>query len=382
MNKSSWEIALPYNCAVLAFAAYFMHLLLFRRDKHPGSLELATALWLFGDSFAHIRSETSHAVFFDVSSRFVLATVGWGLCNLVIIQVALHNSSSQWIVRSSRFLRRTVGFTLLLVPFFAFGLWTTQIAQLVFCLRHGCFWTSLHLVKTRPFVLMRSVYAPLVVGFYLIFRIYPELWLLTPWPFFQTEENFRVDLFGQYMAQPIVCLAFFACIESKPLLPGPIRQPRSLERESDHVGFLHLPNLWLLGCVAAAILAVGVFPAFSHTDEASHIDDLALILGAANRELLAKHRLGQQHGARFGGFAYNHSFSTLRTIDPMSNDRAARASAGMVVFLMVMAMTVVVSRSSKRARRDWTSEVWPEVFDPSLGRRGRHPGTNLRAEHF
>ena len=82
---SNWEIALPYNFAVLAFAAYFVHVLV-RREKYPGTLELLAAFCIFGTSLASIRSETSRTVFFEVSCRFALATVGWGLC-------ARHSSS-------------------------------------------------------------------------------------------------------------------------------------------------------------------------------------------------------------------------------------------------------------------------------------------------
>ena len=193
---SNWEIALPYNCAVLSFAAYFVYVLM-GHGKSPGFLELATAVWVFGMSLASIRSETSHTVFFDVSCRFTLATVGWGLCTLFMIQIATRHSTSYWIVLSSRFLRGTVAFTLLFAPLFALGLWNTRVAQLVFCLRYGCFWASLQLVKTKPFAFMNAVYGPVTMGLYLLFRIYPELWLLTPCPFFQRDENFRVDLFGQ-----------------------------------------------------------------------------------------------------------------------------------------------------------------------------------------
>lgn len=126
---SNWEIALPYNFAVLAFAAYFVHVLV-RREKYPGTLELLAAFCIFGTSLASIRSETSRTVFFEVSCRFALATVGWGLCTLLVIQVATRHSTSQWVSLSSRVLGATVGFTLLLAPFFALGLWNASIIRL------------------------------------------------------------------------------------------------------------------------------------------------------------------------------------------------------------------------------------------------------------
>jgi hypothetical protein len=114
---------------------------------------------------------------------------------------------------------------------------------------------------------------------------------------------------------------------------------------------------------------VGVFPAFSRKDEtADRVYNPAISSDAASRELLA------MHGARFGAFDNNFSFPSPPpppTIDVPLDQRADRARAGMAVFLVVAVITVGHSRSSKRARPDWISEVWPEVFDPSsLSRRG------------
>ena len=207
---SNWEIALPYNFAVLALAAYFVHILV-RREKYPGPLELLAAFSIFGTSLASIRSETSRTVFFEVSCRFALATVGWGLCTLLVIQVATRHSTSQRVSLSSRVLGATVGFTLLLAPLFALGLWNASIVRLAFCLRYGCFWASLHLAKTKLFAFTSSVYGPITVVVYLVFRTYPELWLRTPWKFFQHEENFRIDLAGQYMVPKIANMRCDTC---------------------------------------------------------------------------------------------------------------------------------------------------------------------------
>ena len=364
----NWELALPYNGAALAFAAYFFRILL-RWDTTRGALELSTAFWIFATSLASIRAETSHAVFFDVSCRFVLATLGWGLCTLFVAEVATERSASGRVaLTTAPLIRAVVLFTMLLAPLFALGLWNKWMVWLVFWLRYGCFWASLLLVDTRPFAFMRNVYVPSMLGLYIVARICPELWVLTPWSFFQDDLNFRVDLAGQYMVHPIMCLTFFACVSARPSrTESADLQLPSLKLHAaplPFTGFVHLSKLMLMGGALSAILAAGLFPILSGSDDAAARAGIpALALDPHSRELLAVHEL----------FVDKHAVPSAPTIN---HDKAhQRMRAGVAFVLILLVMTVSQARPLKRARPDQTRSETPSQPHPFASAAATHPSS-------
>jgi hypothetical protein len=191
--------------------------------------------------------------------------------------------------------------------------------------------------------------------------------------------NKRTDI---WKVHPIMCLAFFACVCDKPSATEAthlrLPSPTASDSKPTRLSCLYLPKLLLIGCLSGAILAVGVFPTFSHKgDTHPHVEPSTMALGTASRELLL------MRPAQFGasrGFTSGPGVSGTRPQPHLPDEPAEavnvtsdqRTRVGIAAILMVAVMTIGHSsgRSSKRPRADWCPEVWPDVFDP--------PGNSLR----